>query len=182
MAVVGSGGAGKTRFAARLGDLTGLPVIHLDHLHWKPGWVETPREEWAAIVAAQAAGDRWIIDGNFAGTLETRFARADTVIVLALSRWRCTARALRRVIVNHGRETQAPGCPERFDASFLRWIWRYPTDGRRHVDAALERLDRTVAVVELRTPRAVRRYLSRRTPGGAAPPTRSDPPPATPVA
>lgn len=31
--VIGSGGAGKTTFAKRLGAATGLPVVHLDSTH-----------------------------------------------------------------------------------------------------------------------------------------------------
>jgi len=46
VAIVGPGGAGKSTFARSLGERTGLPVFHLDRFYWKPGWVETPREEW----------------------------------------------------------------------------------------------------------------------------------------
>jgi len=45
--IIGSGGAGKSTFARQLGSLSGLPVYHLDRYFWKPGWVATPREEWA---------------------------------------------------------------------------------------------------------------------------------------
>lgn len=160
VAIVGSGGAGKTTFATALGAVTGLPVIHLDRLHWKPGWEETPREEWAGIVAAQTTGDRWIIDGNYAGTFEVRFERADTVIVLAFSRWRCTARVLWRALANHGRDVQAAGCPERLDPSFVRWVWRYPKDGRQRLDESLDRVVGRIPIVELRTPNDVRRFLA----------------------
>ena len=37
IAVVGSGGAGKSTFGRELGRLLGLPVIHLDHHYWRPG-------------------------------------------------------------------------------------------------------------------------------------------------
>lgn len=47
--VVGSGGAGKSTFAAAPGEFTGLPVVHLDRHFWRPGWVETPREEWRQL-------------------------------------------------------------------------------------------------------------------------------------
>ena len=33
--VVGSGGAGKSTFARQLGELTGLPVVHLDRHFWR---------------------------------------------------------------------------------------------------------------------------------------------------
>ncbi len=49
VAVVGSGGAGKSTFARDLGRRTGIPVIHLDQHHWKPGWVETPPEDWRRL-------------------------------------------------------------------------------------------------------------------------------------
>jgi adenylate kinase family enzyme len=132
----------------------------LDRIHWKPGWIETPREEWAKVVADQAAGEQWVMDGNYGGTFEIRFERADTVIVLALSRWRCTSRALKRTLTHYGREVQAVGCPERLDFKFIRWVWRYPKDGRRHLHAALDSFDGRVRVIELLTPREVRRFPS----------------------
>ena len=160
VAVVGSGGAGKTAFATELGRRTGLPVIHLDQIHWKPGWVETPREEWAKVVAKQIAGEQWVIDGNYGGTFEIRFERADTVVILALSRWRCTSRVLRRTLTHYGQEIQAEGCAERLEFKFLRWVWRYPKDSRRHLDAALDLFKGRVRVFELRTQREVRRFLA----------------------
>ena len=45
VAIVGPGGAGKFTFVRSLGEQTRLPVFHLDRFFWKPGWVETPREE-----------------------------------------------------------------------------------------------------------------------------------------
>lgn len=159
VAVVGSGGAGKTSFATELGERTGLPVIHLDRIHWKPGWVEPPRDEWAELVEHVAAGDRWVIDGNYGGTFELRFERADTVIVLGLSRWRCTSRVIRRTLTNFGHEVQAEGCPEHLDVKFVRWVWRYPKNSRPHLDAVLDRFRDRVRVIELRTPREVRRFL-----------------------
>ena len=96
VAVVGSGGAGKTTFARALGERTGLPVVHLDEHHWLPGWVEAPREEWHALQEALIDRDRWIVDGNYGGSFDTRFARADTVVVLALPRAQCILGVLRR--------------------------------------------------------------------------------------
>ncbi len=160
VAIVGSGGAGKTTLAATMGRITGLPVVHLDHLHWKPGWVETALDEWERIVEVQTAEERWIIDGNYGGTFEARFERADTVIVLARSRWRCMFRVVLRAVRNHGRAVQADGCPERLERTFLRWVWRYPKDSRPKLDAALEPFRTRLTVVELETGRAVRGYLS----------------------
>ena len=59
---------------------TGLPLIHLDKEFWQPGWVQTPRPEWRAKVAELAAGERWIMDGNYDSSLDLRLPRADTVL------------------------------------------------------------------------------------------------------
>jgi adenylate kinase family enzyme len=160
VAVVGSGGAGKTTFARELGARTGLPVVHLDHVFWQPGWIELPRDEWSAVQERLVADDRWVIDGNYGGTFDIRFVRADTVIVLALPRVTCVTRAFLRSLRNRGRVVQAEGCPERIDPEFLRWIWRYGKDSRPRLDAALARHQDHLQVVELRSRRAVRRYLA----------------------
>ena len=76
--IIGSGGAGKSTLARRLGELTGIPVIHLDAHYWLPGWVVTPKEEWAGKVDALLQGDRWIMDGNFGSTLKQRLVTAQS--------------------------------------------------------------------------------------------------------
>ena len=88
--VIGSGGAGKSVFAARLAEGTGLPLIHLDALYWKPGWVAPAPDEWDETMRRLVAGERWIIDGNYSRTLEMRMAACDTAIFLDVPRavWR----------------------------------------------------------------------------------------------
>jgi adenylate kinase family enzyme len=49
--IIGPPGSGKSTLAPILGEVTGLPVVHLDNLFWKPGWVQTPRDEWSRIVS-----------------------------------------------------------------------------------------------------------------------------------
>jgi adenylate kinase family enzyme len=159
IAVVGPGGAGKSTFASELGRRTGLPVVHLDRHYWKPGWTATPREDWAALQAQLLAGDAWIADGNYGATFDVRFARADTVIVLAPPRLTCVAAVLRRWVRHRGRDVQAAGCPERVTLEFLRWIWRYPAESRPRLDGALDRHSAHLQIVELRSRRAAAAFL-----------------------
>jgi adenylate kinase family enzyme len=161
VAIVGSGGSGKSTLAGAVGVRTGLPVVHLDEHYWRPGWVETPRDAWRARQAELCADDRWIIDGNYGGTIDLRLDRADTLVFLDLPRRVTVPRVLRRWAVNRGRPVQAPGCPERADAAFLRWVWDYPAGGRvRLLDAIHAHRRRDLDVVALRSPRAVRRWLA----------------------
>jgi adenylate kinase family enzyme len=159
VAIVGSGGSGKSTFAAALGAATGLPVVHLDRHFWHPGWVETPRDEWRERQRDLFAGERWIADGNYGGTFHERFARADTVIVIARNRLACLASAFWRTAKNHGKAVQADGCPERFHRDFLRWIWNYPRDSRPRLDTALAEHPH-LTIIELTTRRGMREFLS----------------------
>ena len=168
VAVVGSGGAGKTRFSDELSRRTGLPVVHLDHLYWSPGWVETPSDEWRVAPQERLKADEWIVDGNYAGTFDVRFQRSDTIIVLAPSRWTCVARVLRRTLTNHGRSIQAEGCPERIDVKFLKWVWRYQRNSRPVLDAAIREHGASSEVIELSTPREVEQYMDRLGPANSA--------------
>jgi adenylate kinase family enzyme len=125
--IIGCSGSGKSTLARRLAAATGLPAVHLDRHYWRPGWVEPARQDWRAEVARLAAGDRWIIDGQYGGTLDLRLARADTLIFLDLPMPLCLARVLRRTVAGYGRNRAElpPGCPERFDWPFLKYVWNY---------------------------------------------------------
>jgi adenylate kinase family enzyme len=96
--ILGRGASGKSTLARRLGEITGLPVVELDKVFWRPGLVPTPRDEWVAAQDLLVAKDRWIIDGDFGqfDVAETRLRAADTVIFLDFSFLCCAHRAIRR--------------------------------------------------------------------------------------
>lgn len=80
--IIGPCGAGKSTLAAKLGKKLGLPVFHMDKLAWKPGWVHSSQEELRAKLEEVYAAKRWLIDGNYGGTMAERLERADTVVYL----------------------------------------------------------------------------------------------------
>ena len=158
--VIGSGGAGKSTFAARLGAKTGLPVVHLDACYWHAGWVPTPKDEWARAVDAMTAEDAWVMDGNYGGTLDRRLAACDTVVFLDLPRSLCLWRVLRRALRYRGRTRpdMATGCPERLTWEFVRWIWEYPRTRRPEILRRLTQLAPRQQAVILRSRREVERF------------------------
>ena len=161
--VIGSGGAGKTTVARRIAAATGLPLVHLDRLFWQPGWVRTPTDEWQRIVEKLVAGDRWVIDGNYGGTMALRLAFADTVVFLDVPRLRCVTRIVKRALVNRRRthDDMTPGCPERVTWEFLRWVWDYPTLHRPGILSRLKAFESEGGrVVILRSDRETRELLS----------------------
>ena len=158
--IVGPGGAGKSTLAVELGRLTGLPVVHLDHHFWHPGWVETPRDEWRAVQQELFSEGEWIADGNYSATLDERLPRADTVIFCDFPTWRTLPRVIRRSLGNRGRAVQAEGCPERLDPKFLWWVFRYRYRSRPEVVRAIAQLAPNAEVHVLRSPSAVRAFLT----------------------
>ena len=159
VAVLGVGGAGKTKLSHEIARRTALPIVHLDRVFWRPGWELAPRDEARAAVDAAVAEERWIIDGNFLSAGDARFERADTVVFLDLPRTTCLARALRRAVRDRGRQRPdlPDGCPEGFDWDFYKWIWNFGRDDRPRI---LERLAETQAdVVHLRSPAEITRYV-----------------------
>jgi hypothetical protein len=90
--VVGPGAAGKSTLAARLGEITRLPVIELDTLFWRPGLAPTPRDERAAIQRRLAAQESWIMDGDLGpyDVLDVRLQAADAIVFLDFSPLRST--------------------------------------------------------------------------------------------
>jgi adenylate kinase family enzyme len=160
VAIVGCGGTGKSTLARTLGTALGLPVVHLDEHHWRPGWVPVAADEWRRWQEELVAAHRWVADGNYEGTFDLRFRRADTIVFLDLPRRVALVRVVRRWAGNRGREVQAPGCPERISADFLRWIWRYPRDHRPRVLAAAREHGAHARFVHLRSRRAVAAFLA----------------------
>lgn len=159
--VIGSGGAGKSTFSTKLGALLAVPVIHLDQAYWKPGWEKPSQEEWTATVVSLVAADEWIMDGNFGGTLPQRIKRADAIILLDISRWICLWRVAKRAVKYRGRHRpdMAPGCQERFDLEFIKWIWNYPTRSKPAKLALLSATGPDQRVVILRSSGEVARFL-----------------------
>lgn len=163
ISIIGSGGAGKSTLARALGDLLNLPVIHLDAVHWKPGWVETPKGEWRTVVQELIGNDEWIIDGNYGGTMEMRLAASDTVFYLDYPRRVCIYRALRRCITyyNRTRPDMGPGCNEKLDFEFLAWIWNFPNRSGAEIEKRLSALNDSVRVIRHRSPAETSRFLSK---------------------
>ena len=122
--IIGSPGSGKSTLARELHALTGLPLIDLDQNYFGPNWAIPETAVWEERVRGLIARDRWVMDGNYGGTHEMRFARADTVILLDLPTHVCLRRVIWRSIRSYGkqRSDMAEGCREKIDFSFLHYV------------------------------------------------------------
>ncbi|MDX2970440.1 hypothetical protein PWY87_18405 [Kribbella solani] len=161
--VTGMAGAGKSTFSRAFAVRSGLPLIHLDLHFWKPGWTEPSEAEWREKQRALLAGNAWIVDGNYAETLDLRLERADTVVVLATSWWRCAVRALLRGC--RMPDTLPEGC-EYSAWQRLRAEWRLvPLILRNrhgeleHEQAIIARHGQHASQHVLKSKRAIRKFL-----------------------
>ena len=159
--IIGCSGSGKSTLARKLGTITGIPVVHLDQLNWRPGWESVTREEFDARLAEVLETPAWIIDGNYSRTMEMRLAKCDTVIYLDFPRRTCLWGMVRRVTSYHGRTRpdMGSGCPERFDREFVRWIWNYNKNNRERNYRWLNEAHHAEAIV-LKNRRAVKKFLA----------------------
>jgi adenylate kinase family enzyme len=159
--VIGSGGSGKTTVAREIAARTGLPLIHLDQLFWRPGWDPTPDDEWDQVIGRLIAQEGWVMDGNYGRTLQQRIAAADAIVFLDMPRLVCTWRILKRRFKHVGgsRPDVAPGCPEQVNWEFVHWVWTYPSRRRPGILEKLDAVRREKQVFILRSTADVRRFL-----------------------
>ena len=133
--VIGCPGSGKTTFAEKLKEKTGLPLYYLDAIWHKPDKTHIPREEFDKRIAEILALDAWIIDGNYSRTIERRMAACDTIFLFDLPTEVCLDGAMSRV----GKERyEMPWIETQFDPEFRQQIKEFPTKELPTIYALLE--------------------------------------------
>lgn len=144
--ILGPGASGKSTLAIHLGEITGLPVIELDQLFWRPDLAATPRDEWIKVQERLVDENAWIIDGDLGpyDAVEVRLHAADTIIFLDFSPVRCAWRAIRR---------------SRERADFWLWLLQYRRQSRPVLMAAIARYAAHASLHVLRNPVALSRFI-----------------------
>lgn len=163
IAILGYAGSGKSTLARALGELYGVPVLHLDTVQFMPDWKERPKDEQLEIVQRfMDENDGWVIDGNYSNLLQPRrLEEADKVVFLHFNRlaalWRVTKRYFR--YRGKSRPDMADGCSEKLDAEFIAWVlWRGRTKQKR---SAFKQKQKTCGAkgVVLKNQRQIDRWL-----------------------
>lgn len=159
--IIGPCGAGKSTLARRLGAMSGLPVYHIDKLFWKPGWVESTKEELEVILEDVTSREEWIIDGNYSRTFSLRLPRADLVIYLDFPRRVFFRRVLWRILSTYGRTRpdMAEGCREQLDWAFLKYVWNFPRNAKPNVEARIAQYADPSTLRVLKRPRQVEEFI-----------------------
>jgi len=171
VSVVGTSGSGKSTLGAALAKRIGADFLELDSVYNQPGWVPLPRDEFRARVAVAAAGERWVIDGNYSSNVrDLIWARADTVVWIDLPKrtvmrriiWRSFQRAARRIeLWNGNRERWRNLLSLDKEESVIAWAWQSHDRNRtRYAAAMVDTANAQLHFVRLKKPAEVRRFLS----------------------
>ena len=133
ISIVGGSGSGKSTLCNILSKELNLPAIHLDAINFNANWVEIDKDERDKIISTKSEEEKWIIDGNYNKTLKERFDKADLIIWLDYSTFMQLKGVLKRYFKTRNNERlEIPGCKERLDFNFIKYVATY-NKKKRHV-------------------------------------------------
>ncbi|WLH68701.1 AAA family ATPase [Pseudomonas sp. FP2309] len=162
--IVGQPGSGKSTLARELGLRSGLPVVHIDTIHWQPGWIERSADEKTQLCLDVEARDCWIFEGGHSATWDNRLARADLLIWIDRSATLRFLRVLRRTLFQRGqsRPELPENCPELLMnlPEFFRFMWRTKKSAREKMQQLVATAPPACRVVCLRSNRDTGTFLA----------------------
>lgn len=162
--IIGYSGSGKSTLAQKLGRIYRCKVLHLDCVHWLPGWKERDLSEEKAIIAHFLNKNKnWVIDGNYSKSCYGRRLNESTdIIYMQFGRAICLSRVIKRYLKNRGRtrKSMTKGCKEKIDLEFIWWVLYEGRSKKRQKKfmAACKKYPKKVTI--LRNPGDVKKYIN----------------------
>ncbi|MBE6679655.1 MAG: adenylate kinase [Ruminococcaceae bacterium] len=148
--IIGCPGSGKSTFARALHSKTNIPLFHLDILYWNPDKTTVEKSIFLQRLKNVLDKDEWIIDGNYASTMESRIEHCDTVFFLDFSTDVCLDGLKER----RGKPRSDMPWVESdvLDEDFIEFVRSYNTESRPKVLDLLERFnDKNIVVFHSRS-------------------------------
>ena len=119
-------------------------MIHLDNVWWRPDRTHLTREEFDRTLETLLRGERWIIEGEYGRTAETRIRACDTVIFLDFDEDVCMDGIIGRI----GRErADIPWVESGLDPELAELVRNYRAERRPAVLALLKKYPEKRAIV-----------------------------------
>lgn len=137
--IIGCPGAGKSTFARKLKEKTGLPLFYLDMIWHKEDGTNISRDEFDGKIKEIMKKEQWILDGNYIRTLEMRLKECDTVFLLDYPLELCLEGASSRI----GKERpDMPWVESEFDLEFRQFIVDFPRDSLPKIYELLKKYEK----------------------------------------
>ena len=156
--VIGCPGSGKTTFAEKLHNKTGIQLYHLDTIWHKPDRTHISRDEFDNRISEIFATGEWIIDGNYSRTIETRLKECDTVFLFDLPTEVCLQGAIERL--GKGRYDM-PWIETKLEPDFKRQIIEFSTKNLPLIYELLEKYRDNIRIIVFKSREEANIYIEK---------------------
>ena len=148
ISIIGGSGTGKTTLSESLSKDLNLPVYHIDGIHYSKNWKMIDKTERDKIILNLIKNDKWIIDGTYRSTLQTRLENSDLIIYLDYSTFAQIKGIMGRFIKMRGKERpEIPGCKEQMTFEFFMLVVRWRKTRRKFIIDTLENIDKSKVLI-----------------------------------
>ena len=134
--VIGCPGSGKSTFARELHQKSGIPLYPLDNIYWRKDRSIVEKEIFLSQLRDIMKKEEWILDGNYASTMEERMEKCDSVFFLDIPVNVCLAGIESR---KGKKREDIPWVEEETDKAFLESVKRYEKEQRPRVMELLKK-------------------------------------------
>ena len=155
--VIGCPGSGKTTFAERLAEKSGLELFYLDSIWHKADRTHITREEFDMRLSEILGRDSFIIDGNYSRTLERRISVCDTVILFDLPMELCLEGATLRI---GKKRCDMPWIDTELDPYLKREIEDFGTKNLPSIYALIDKYKESKKIIIFKTREEADSFLS----------------------
>lgn len=156
--IIGSPGAGKSVFSRKLREVTKIPLYHIDMLYHNWDGSHISREELELKLKEIFKKDKWIIDGNYQRTLETRIKECDTVYLLDFPTEVCLQGARERV---GKKRDDLPWLEKNLDEEFKKAIIDFPKEKLPKIYELLEKYKKNLNVIIFKSREETDEYIDK---------------------